>query len=41
MSLQNEKKPAEECSFLTSYKETTCTFIKYETPSQVFFHGLL
>ena len=35
-----EKKPAEGCSFLRSYRVASCSFIKYKTASQVFFHDL-
>ena len=36
-SLQNVKKPAEECFFLRSYRVADCSFTKNKTPSQVFF----
>ena len=41
LSLQNVKKPAEECSFLRSYLVATCSFTKNATPWQVFFHCVL
>ena len=36
----NVKKPAEECSFLRSYRVAACSFTKNKTPSQMCFHGL-
>ena len=40
ISLQNVKKPTEECSFLRSYLVAACSLAKNKTPSQVIFHGL-
>ena len=34
------KKPAEEFSFLKSYRVAISSFTKNKTPSQVFFHSL-
>ena len=41
ISLENVKNPAEECSYLRSYRVAACSFIKYKTLSLVFFHSLL
>ena len=40
ISMQNVKKPIEDCTFLRSYLVAACSFTKNKTPSQVFFHGL-
>ena len=40
ISLQNVKKPAQEHTFIRSYRVANCSFTKNKTPSQVYFHGL-
>ena len=34
------EKPADEFSFLRSYRVVTCSFTKKKIPSPIFFHGL-
>ena len=38
--IQNVKSLLTSVLFLRSYRVTTCSFTKYKTPPQVFFHSL-